>query len=224
MDTARGVIASETRLSDGELETAARRLRGHLALLIPEAEARLGRLAEAGVEEARRRLTAGPGLLGPGRYVHCLAQSVLTLCDQLTPTGCGVVLRWSRDPRCVGLARLELRKALADWGLSVLEDSAVLILSELLSNAGLHARVTPEQVIETRYFRSSGGLRIEVHDGSPDRPRPRTADPEASDGRGLLLVEALANEWGVAERVGPGKVVWASLSVPLVRPVERDGS
>ncbi|MFB7273930.1 ATP-binding protein [Streptomyces sp. NPDC056244] len=141
------------------------------------------------------------------------------------PSGCGsVVLRWSSHPRCVALARMELRKALADWGLSALEDSAVLILSELFSNASLHARVTPEQVIETHYFRSSGGLRIEVHDGSPDRPQPRTPDPEASDGRGLLLVEALADEWGVADRAGPGKMVWASLSVPVVRPSERDCS
>ncbi|WP_079023301.1 ATP-binding protein [Streptomyces odonnellii] len=146
------------------------------------------------------------------------------LAEPLDPTGSRVVLRWSPDPRCVAYARLELRKALADWGLSVLEDSAVLILSELLSNAGLHARVTPEQVIETRYFRSSGALRIEVHDGSPERPQPRAAGPDASDGRGLLLVDALADAWGVAERTGPGKVVWASLSVPLVRPVEKDGS
>ncbi|MFE2600547.1 ATP-binding protein [Streptomyces sp. NPDC059396] len=136
-------------------------------------------------------------------------------------TAGSVVLRWSSHPRCVALARMELRKALADWGLSALEDSAVLILSELLSNASLHARVSPEQVIETRYFRSSGGLRIEVHDGSPVRPQRRVPDPEASDGRGLLLVGALADEWGVADRAGPGKVVWASLSVPLVRPVER---
>ncbi|MFE7128841.1 ATP-binding protein [Streptomyces sp. NPDC057617] len=124
-----------------------------------------------------------------------------------------VVLRWSSHPRCVALARMELRKALAGWGLSELEDAAVLIVSELLSNAGLHAKVTPEQIIETRYFRSSGALRIEVHDGCPDRPQPRTPDPEAPDGRGLLLVDALADEWGVADRAGPGKMIWASLSL-----------
>ncbi|MYZ38917.1 MULTISPECIES: ATP-binding protein [unclassified Streptomyces] len=129
------------------------------------------------------------------------------------PTNSTIVLRWSRDPRCVASARLELRKALADWGLSVLEDSAVLILSELLSNARLHARVTPEQTIETRYFRRPGGLRVEVHDASPVCPQPRTPDPESCDGRGLLLVDALADEWGVADRAGPGKVVWACLSV-----------
>ncbi|MFE2595156.1 ATP-binding protein [Streptomyces sp. NPDC059396] len=152
------------------------------------------------------------------------AATLRALTERVDPATSVVVLRWSRDPRCVAYARLELRKALADWGLSVLEDSAVLILSELLNNAGLHAKVTPEQVIETRYFRSSGALRIEVHDGSSARPQPRTPDSEASDGRGLLLVDALADEWGVAERCGPGKVVWASLSVPVVRPVERDCS
>ncbi|WP_107422253.1 ATP-binding protein [Streptomyces lushanensis] len=135
-----------------------------------------------------------------------------------------VVLRWSPDPRCVALARLELRKALTDWGLSVLEDSAVLILSELLTNATLHAKVTPEQTIETRYFRSSGALRIEVHDGSEERPQPRTPDAEAPDGRGLLLVDALADEWGVVDRTGPGKIVWASLSLPVVRPGGRGRS
>ncbi|WP_046509245.1 ATP-binding protein, partial [Streptomyces odonnellii] len=71
-------------------------------------------------------------------------------------------------------------------------------------------------------FRSAGGLRIEVHDGSPVRPQPRTPDPEALDGRGLLLVDALADEWGVADRAGPGKMIWACLSVPLVRPSEKD--
>ncbi|WP_405985768.1 ATP-binding protein [Streptomyces sp. NBC_00872] len=127
---------------------------------------------------------------------------------------CSIVLRWSGHPRCVALARLELRKALADWGLSVLEDSATLILSELLTNAGVHAKVTPEQTIETRYFRSSGALRIEVHDGSEACPLPRVPDPEAVNGRGLFLVDALADAWGVAERTGrPGKVIWADLSV-----------
>ncbi|MFD7897569.1 DUF6415 family natural product biosynthesis protein [Streptomyces sp. NPDC059743] len=219
--TARRVVDSGAQLSGEDLEMAVLRLRGHLALLIPEVEDRLGRLAPVGIEEARRRLDGESGPLGPRWYAQCLAQSVLALCDHLNSTDCSVVvLRWSRDPRCVALARVELRKALADWGLSVLEDSAVLIVSELLSNARLHAQVTPEQSIETRYFRRPGGLRIEVHDGSPKRPQRRTPDPDAPDGRGLLLVEALADEWGVAERGGPGKAVWAALSMPLVRPGE----
>ncbi|MFD7897599.1 ATP-binding protein [Streptomyces sp. NPDC059479] len=126
-----------------------------------------------------------------------------------------VVLRWSSHPRCVALARLELRKALAGWGLAELEDSALLVLSELLTNAGRHAQVVPEQTIETYYFRRPAGLRIEVYDASPELPCRRTAEPEASGGRGLVLVEALADEWGVIEHGGgQGKTVWAALSLP----------
>jgi serine/threonine-protein kinase RsbW len=123
-----------------------------------------------------------------------------------------IVLRWSRHPSCVGLARLELRKALLGWGLSSLEDSAVLILSELLTNAARHARVSPGREIETRFFGAPGGVRIEVHDASPDKPEQRTQDLDATDGRGLALVAALADAWGVSDRLGPGKIVWAELA------------
>ncbi|MFF2066419.1 ATP-binding protein [Streptomyces sp. NPDC058200] len=126
--------------------------------------------------------------------------------------GSVVVLRWSRHPRCVGLARTELRKALAGWGLVMLEDSAVLVLSELLTNAGRHAHVSPGREIETRYFRARDCLRIEVHDASTDQPVRQTPDLDARDGRGLTLVAALADRWGVSERGGVGKMVWAELS------------
>lgn len=124
-----------------------------------------------------------------------------------------VVLRWSRHPRCVGLARWELRKALEGWGLAGLEESAVLILSELLTNAGRHARVTPGREIETRYVRLADSLRIEVHDAAPERPDKREPAAEDCGGRGLVLVEALADGWGVKDRHGPGKAVWAELSL-----------
>ncbi|MFE2499186.1 ATP-binding protein [Streptomyces scopuliridis] len=129
-----------------------------------------------------------------------------------------VVLRWSRHPSCVGLARLELRKALAGWGLAALEDSAVLVLSELLTNAGRHARVSPGREIETRYVADPAGLRIEVHDASPEKPEQRMPDLDACDGRGLVLVAALADRWGVGDRNGPGKVVWAEWSYVPPRP------
>ncbi|MFE4174477.1 ATP-binding protein [Streptomyces sp. NPDC056909] len=137
------------------------------------------------------------------------------LVNQSASTDSTVALRWVQDPRCVAFARSELRKALVNWNLSVLADSAVLILSELLGNAALHAKVTPEQAIETYYVRRREGVRIEVHDGSAERPQPRPADLEAPTGRGLLLVEVLADEWGVADRDGPGKVVWAELALPV---------
>ncbi|MFF2326572.1 MULTISPECIES: ATP-binding protein [unclassified Streptomyces] len=126
-----------------------------------------------------------------------------------------VVLRWSRHPRCVSLARAELRTALADWGLSGLEESAVLVLSELLTNAGRHARVSPGREIETRFLPVADGVRIEVHDASADAPQMRDPEPGACGGRGLVLVAALADRWGYRARHGPGKVVWAELAPGL---------
>ncbi|MFE2035350.1 ATP-binding protein [Streptomyces scopuliridis] len=138
-----------------------------------------------------------------------------------------VVLRWNRHPSCVGLARLELRKALTAWGLSALEDAAILVLSELLTNAVRHAHVSPGREIETRYLPvrlpAPRGLRIEVHDADPVRPARRTENVNACDGRGLVIVEALADEWGVADRVGVGKMVWAQWRSPGAGGGDRHG-
>ncbi len=101
------------------------------------------------------------------------------------------------------------------WGLSAIEDSALVILSELLTNAGRHARV-PGQDIETRYLRMLGGLRIEVHDGTCKLPILSAPDGDQGGGRGLWLVDALADRWDVGERAGLGKVVWAEVSAPAV--------
>ncbi len=127
-----------------------------------------------------------------------------------------VVLRWSRQPENIGRARCALRKALAEWGLNSLEDTATLVLSELLTNAVRHARVSPGREVETRWAPASGGLRIEVHDASSDQPERRPAPPDACDGRGLTLVSALADAWGASRRNGPGKVVWAHLTPPPI--------
>ena len=120
-----------------------------------------------------------------------------------------IVLRWSRHPRQIGLARAELRTALMSWSLASLADSAALVLSELLTNAVQHARVPSGREIETRFVRLTRGVRIEVHDASPLWPVQHQPADDACDGRGLLLVAALADSWGFGERRGPGKVVWA---------------
>ncbi|MBT2482746.1 ATP-binding protein [Streptomyces sp. ISL-94] len=127
-----------------------------------------------------------------------------------------VVRRWRREARCVPLARTELRKALQNWGLSELEGDALLVVSELVTNAVRHAVAPMDREIETRYVRLPGGLRIEVHDVCAGRPEARVPDIGADGGRGLFLVSALADRWAVGERLGPGKRVWAELSVKAV--------
>lgn len=121
------------------------------------------------------------------------------------------VLRWSVGPSCVGLARRELREALACWGLGVIEDAALVVLSELLTNAVRHARVAGRE-IETRFQPVPGGLRIEVHDASDVRPLLAMPGSDASGGWGLPMVDALAERWGASDRNGPGKAVWAELT------------
>ncbi|MDH6139491.1 MULTISPECIES: ATP-binding protein [Kitasatospora] len=103
--------------------------------------------------------------------------------------------------------RARLREALADWGLAELADTAELLASELVTNALLHtgtgARLAAAVTSENR-------LRIEVSDGGTGLPRPRAADADATGGRGLLLVDALADDWGVRLRAS-GKVTWFEL-------------
>ncbi|MFI5616811.1 ATP-binding protein [Streptomyces sp. NPDC051567] len=124
-----------------------------------------------------------------------------------------VVRRWRREARCVALARAELRKALADWGLSELEGDALLVASELVTNAVRHAVGPRDREIETRYVRIADGVRVEVHDACPGLPEVAVPDGEGDGGRGLFLVAAVADRWAFGERGGPGKRVWAELSV-----------
>ncbi|WP_407560494.1 ATP-binding protein [Streptomyces sp. 184] len=118
-----------------------------------------------------------------------------------------VVWQWRRNRRCVGLARAQLRKALGAWGLGAVEFAAVAVLSELVANAVVHARVPAGREIRTRFLAVEGGVRIEVHDACDAWPLPRV--PDESGGYGLLLVAELADGWGVEKRRGVGKCVWA---------------
>ena len=124
-----------------------------------------------------------------------------------------VVRHWARHPRCVARARADLRTVLTSWGLSTMEEVALLVLSELMTNAVRHAHV-PGRHIETRYLHQGGSVRIEVHDAADQYPRLGTLAPDAVHGRGLLLVKALADQWGVTPRAVVGKAVWVVLAIP----------
>jgi serine/threonine-protein kinase RsbW len=121
-----------------------------------------------------------------------------------------VVRSWARSPRHVASARHELRRTLDDWGLVGLADAAELVVSELFTNALLHARVPRDRRIETRFERIPDGVRIEVHDADETLPVLRVSSEEVECGRGLVLVDALTHgRWGVGEREGVGKLTWA---------------
>ncbi|WP_369391803.1 ATP-binding protein [Streptomyces sp. CG1] len=80
---------------------------------------------------------------------------------------------------------------------------------ELATNAILHGAPSGELAL-VRITLADTQLRIEVHDTDDAPPRRRHVPATAETGRGLLLVSALADDWGVEERRGPGKCVWAA--------------
>lgn len=109
-------------------------------------------------------------------------------------------------------ARLLLRDFLIGVpGASALLPGGLLVLSELVTNAVVHARVPKGRRIAIRFELVCDHLRMEVHDASSERPviRRSTCADHVS-GRGLCLVEALSAEWGCTPRPeGIGKIVWA---------------
>jgi len=96
------------------------------------------------------------------------------------------------------------------WGRPDLIDDAMLIVSELSTNAVLHGR--SEFVVQLR--RNGSNVRIEVIDDSGHEPLPATAEQLATSGRGLSLIAALSQSWGF-DLIADGKSVWAELSATV---------
>ena len=95
-----------------------------------------------------------------------------------------------------GRARCLVADVLAEAGLDELADVAMLLVSETVTNAVLHAATE----VELTVVAEAGRLRVEVHDGSSVLPGIRHYDDEATTGRGVGLVEMLAVSWGVEPR------------------------
>ena len=111
--------------------------------------------------------------------------------------------------QAAGVARQVTRETLAAWRVAHLEETAVLLVSELVTNAVRHAR--PGRLAMALSLEAAGAwLRIEVHDADPHEPRQRAPGALDESGYGLLLIEALAGKWGVRQMV-TGKAVWAEL-------------
>ncbi len=111
----------------------------------------------------------------------------------------------SATPRGARLARLLAVEQLRGWGLPLVEPAHVV--AELAVNAVTHGRV-PGRDFRLALVVAGGVLRIEVTDARGDRvPSMRDA------GWGLVVVDALADRWGVQEGPAPCKVVWAEIAV-----------
>ncbi|MEV4944638.1 SpoIIE family protein phosphatase [Streptomyces sp. NPDC053755] len=124
------------------------------------------------------------------------------------------------DPvgRSVATARAFVRDTLQGWGYAEVVDDAVVLTSELVTNAVIHAGTAADVLC----LRSEDGVRVEVADRYPEREIPvqsgrSVAHPDRENGRGLLLCAALATRWGV-EYTPTRKNVWFQLDLPE-RPI-----
>ncbi|MEU6343919.1 ATP-binding protein [Streptomyces sp. NPDC046977] len=121
------------------------------------------------------------------------------------------------DLPAVADVRRLLRESLTRWGVPALADTAVLLTTELVTNALRHtdrgAVLTATlSTVSTVSTPPAPRLRVEVRDFTTRHPRLRAPSTHGTGGRGLQLVQSLADAWGVrAEGDGSGKVVWFEL-------------
>ena len=120
----------------------------------------------------------------------------------------GYRVRLTAGPTAAGEARRQVRAAICAWDIPVDPDVAILLTSELVTNAIRH-EVTG--IVTLAITCSSGQLRVDVHDTSCMLPMLIDAPVDAEAGRGLMLVSTLSAEWGFY-RTPAGKAVYFTLA------------
>ena len=121
--------------------------------------------------------------------------------------------------RSVATARSFVRDTLQGWGFADIVDDAVVLTSELVTNAVVHAGTSADVLC----LRTDQGVRVEVADRYPEREIPlqghpvNMGSPDREGGRGLQLCAALAGRWGV-EYTPTHKQVWFQLDLPDTNP------
>ncbi|MEV5376428.1 MULTISPECIES: ATP-binding protein [Streptomyces] len=115
-------------------------------------------------------------------------------------------------PPRIGQVRRIVSAQLRYWNLDPLIDPAALCVTELLTNVHQHAEPDKRCTVEIDLVLDR--LTVSVRDHDPRLPRLADADTASTHGRGLALIAAVSDSWGVQERHDGGKVVWFSLPVP----------
>ncbi|WP_369260676.1 SpoIIE family protein phosphatase [Streptomyces sp. R35] len=146
--------------------------------------------------------------------------AVLLLCRLGPGCGCGdtvttipptvrrtVLTVAQAEPERIADARQQLREMLHDWASEDQLDSAVLLVSEMVTNVLVHTDADALLVAEVTGEPGERRMKVEVTDASDDLPHRRHPGELASSGRGLVFMELLADAWGVDPR-GEGKSIW----------------
>lgn len=104
-----------------------------------------------------------------------------------------------------------VRSFLAEWGMPELSDAAELGVTELVANVVRHV---PDRRCTVVLLRQTAAVRVEVSDGSDQVPSfSSDVSPDSETGRGLVLLDAVADKWGVDAGPGGGKTVWFECAV-----------
>ncbi|MDV9170819.1 ATP-binding protein [Streptomyces sp. W16] len=103
-----------------------------------------------------------------------------------------------------------VRSFLLEWGMPELSDSVELAVTELVANVVRHV---PDRRCGLRLQRQTAGIRVEVTDGRPELPTLNPElDTESENGRGLVILDAVTDKWGVSPASRGGKTVWFECS------------
>jgi anti-sigma regulatory factor (Ser/Thr protein kinase) len=138
------------------------------------------------------------GVIGPDRD----GEPSPEVCE--VPDGGEVSELFMPEPRAIRAARRLVERTLRAWGDDELVNDALIVTSELATNAVVHG----ESPFRVSMSCDPDTLKLAIHDAGRDSPRPRDAGPEAANGRGLALVDMASKRWGT-QRVVDGKIVWA---------------
>ncbi|MGW1888282.1 ATP-binding protein [Streptomyces sp. NPDC001970] len=147
------------------------------------------------------------------RHLALWSRTVGPLRPLSAPAACAQVWNASwpvaRELASVGRTRRMVTAQLGDWGMSDLADTAELLVSELVTNALRHTHGPVRLNLRTRGLR----LLCEVEDADSAVPVRRITDTDAEGGRGMELVDMLAEDWG-SSGTDTGKITWFALPMP----------
>ncbi len=115
-------------------------------------------------------------------------------------------------PSRINQVRRIVSAQLRYWHLDPLIDQAALGVTELLTNVHRHAQPDKTCTVEIELLLER--LTVSVHDHDPRMPTVREADASSTSGRGLAMIAAVSESWGVRPRGRSGKVVWFTLTAP----------
>ena len=162
---------------------------------------------EAGESEGRARSLGAVGYLDKGLPASQLVEGLAAVAGALEVVERAVAEARSQlaaEVQSAGSARRFVETTLADWDVHDPLEVVKLLVSELVTNAVVHAGSDAEVVVRL----TATTLHIEVLDNSPALPVVRQPAPGDTSGRGLALVEELASAWGARPLATGGKAVW----------------